>query len=69
MRTAYLGTSEFAAGVLQRLAETAHRPALVVTPPDRRRGRGRKLASPPAAETARELDLELHQTPYVNSPE
>lgn len=69
MRTAYLGTSEFAAGVLQRLAETAHRPALVVTPPDRRRGRGRKLASPPAAETARELELELHQTPNVNSPE
>ena len=69
LRTAYLGTSEFAARVLRRLAESPHRPALVVTPPDRRRGRGRKLASPPAAEAARELDLELHQTPNVNSPE
>src|SRR5262249_14536122 len=31
LRTAYLGTSEFAATVLRRLAESSHRPALVVT--------------------------------------
>jgi methionyl-tRNA formyltransferase len=67
VRTAYLGTSEFAATVLRRLAESPHRPALVVTPPDSRRGRGRRLASPPAAEVARELGLERHQTPDVNS--
>jgi methionyl-tRNA formyltransferase len=67
VRTAYLGTSEFAATVLRRLAESPHRPGLVVTPPDSRRGRGRKLSPPPAAETARELGLELHQTPDVNS--
>jgi methionyl-tRNA formyltransferase len=69
VRTAYQGTSEFAATVLRRLADSSHRPALVVTPPDSRRGRGRKLASPPAAEAARELGLELHQTPDVNSEE
>jgi methionyl-tRNA formyltransferase len=69
LRTAYLGTSEFAATVLRRLADSPHRPALVVSPPDSRRGRGRHLASPPAAEAARELDLPLHQTPSVNSPE
>jgi methionyl-tRNA formyltransferase len=69
VRTAYLGTSEFAATVLRRLADSPHRPALVVTPPDSRRGRGRKLASPPAAEVARELGLRVHQTPDVNSEE
>ncbi len=69
MRTAYLGTSEFAATVLRRLADSPHRPALVVTPPDSRRGRGRKLASPPAAEVARELGLKVHQSPDVNSEE
>lgn len=69
MRTAYLGTSEFAATVLRRLAKSPHRPSLVVTPPDRPRGRGRKLASPPAAEAARELGIELHQTADVNSQE
>jgi methionyl-tRNA formyltransferase len=69
LKTAYLGTSEFAAAVLRRLADSPHRPALVVTPPDSRKGRGRHLASPPAADAARELDLPLHQTPNVNSPE
>ena len=43
VRTAYLGTSDFAATVLRRLAGSPHRPALVVTPPDRRQGRGRKV--------------------------
>jgi methionyl-tRNA formyltransferase len=67
VRTAYLGTSEFAATVLRRLADSPYRPALVVTPPDSRRGRGRKLRPPPATESARELGLELHQTADVNS--
>ncbi len=66
MRTVYLGTSEFAAAVLRTLAGSAHRPALVVTRPDRPRGRGRKLAAPPVAETARELGIELDQPESVN---
>jgi methionyl-tRNA formyltransferase len=61
VRTVYLGTSSFAATVLERLAGTAHRPALVVTRPDAPRGRGRKLLPPPVAEKARELGLELIQ--------
>jgi methionyl-tRNA formyltransferase len=69
LRTAYLGTSEFAAAVLRRLADSPHAPALVVTPPDRPRGRGRRLAPPPAAEAAAELGLALHQTESVNRPE
>jgi methionyl-tRNA formyltransferase len=66
VRTAYLGTSEFAAVVLRRLAGSPHRPALVVTPPDRRQGRGRKAAAPPAAAAASELGLELLQAENVN---
>lgn len=66
MRTAYLGTSDFAATVLRRLADSPHRPALVVTPPDRRQGRGRKVSPPPAALTAAELDLDLLQAENVN---
>ncbi|HEX6456515.1 MAG TPA: methionyl-tRNA formyltransferase [Solirubrobacterales bacterium] len=66
MRTVYLGTSEFAAAVLRRLAGSPHRPALVVTPPDRRRGRGRKVQPPPAAVAAEELGLELLQAENVN---
>ena len=69
MRTVYLGTSDFAATVLRRLADSPHRPVLVVTPPDRRRGRGRRLASPPAAEAARELGIDLLQAASVNDPD
>ncbi len=66
MRTVYLGTSEFAATVLRVLAGSDHRPLLVVTPPDRPRGRGRRTQSPPAAEAARELGIELLQAADVN---
>ena len=68
MRTVYLGTSEFAATVLARLADGPHRPALVITRPDRPRGRGRALAPPPVALAARELGLALEQPEQVNAP-
>lgn len=69
MRTVYLGTSEFAAAVLERLAGSPHRPQLVVTRPDRPRGRGRKLSPPPVADRARELGLELIQPEKLHDPE
>jgi methionyl-tRNA formyltransferase len=67
VRTVYLGTSEFAAVVLRSLAESAHRPLLVVTPPDRRQGRGRRSAPPAAAEAAQELGIDLLQAENVNA--
>jgi methionyl-tRNA formyltransferase len=66
VRTVYLGTSEFAAAVLERLAGSPHRPALVVTPPDRPRGRGRQSGAPPVAEAATGLGIELLQAGDVN---
>ncbi len=68
MRTVFLGTSEFAAAVLERLATSDHRPALVLSRPDRPRGRGRRLAAPPVAERALALGLELEQPERVNEP-
>jgi methionyl-tRNA formyltransferase len=65
----FLGTSEFAAGILERLARSeGHRPALVITRPDRPSGRGRRLSSPPVAERARALELPLEQPASVNDP-
>jgi methionyl-tRNA formyltransferase len=69
LRTVYLGTSPFAAAVLERLAASPHRPALVVTRPDRPRGRGRTLQPPAVADTARELGLELVQPEALHAPE
>ena len=68
MRTVFLGTTDFAAAILERLARSEHPPALVVTRPDRPRGRGRQLSPPPVARRARELDLELAQPDRVNEP-
>jgi methionyl-tRNA formyltransferase len=73
VRTVFLGTSEFAASVLGCLsgkdgARAPHRPALVITRPDRPAGRGRKLSSPPVADAARTLGLELAQPDSVNDP-
>ncbi len=69
MRTVYLGTSEFAATILRRLADSPHAPTLVVTRPDRPRGRGRTLTAPPVADAARELGIDVYQPDSVNSEE
>jgi methionyl-tRNA formyltransferase len=76
VRTVFLGTSEFAAAVLERLVDqhvgsqgterAPHRPTLVLTRPDRPAGRGRKLLSPPVADAARRLGIELAQPESVN---
>jgi methionyl-tRNA formyltransferase len=58
VKTVYIGTSGYAATVLQ-LSASALQPALVVTRPPSARGRGRRLESSPVAATARELGLEL----------
>jgi methionyl-tRNA formyltransferase len=69
MRTVYLGTSEFAVDVLDAVAATPHRPVLVVTRPDRPRGRGRKVQPPPVAERAALLGIETLQPDDVNAEE
>jgi len=69
VRTVYLGTSDFAAAVLERLAASPHAPALVVTRPDRPKGRGRRLSPPPVADRARELGLDLIQPERLHDPE
>ena len=68
MRTVFLGTSAFAGAVLERLAASPHRPALVVTRPDRPAGRGRRLSAPPVADRARALGLELVQPARLHEP-
>ena len=67
MSIVFLGTSEFAAAILDRLAGSgAHRPALVITRPDRPSGRGRRLTAPPVAVRSRELGIPLEQPDNVN---
>jgi len=69
VRTVYLGTSAFAAAVLDRLADSPYRPVLVVTRPDRPRGRGRQVQPPPVAVRARELGLDVIQPERLHDEE
>jgi methionyl-tRNA formyltransferase len=66
LRTVFIGTSDFAEAVLRTLAASPHRPLLVVTRPDRPRGRGQRLTAPPVAVSARELGIEVAQPASVN---
>jgi methionyl-tRNA formyltransferase len=69
LRTVFLGTSDFAAAILERLSASGHRPRLVLTRPDRPRGRGRRLAAPPVAESARALGIAFEQPERIDDPE
>ena len=60
MRLAVAATAPLGADVLERLAQR-HDVAYLLTRPDRPRGRGRKLAPPPAKETAERLRIEVRQ--------
>ncbi len=66
MPVVYIGTAPFAAALLHELAGGAWRPALVVSRPDARQGRGRRTAPPPVAVAAGELGIPLLQPPDVN---
>ena len=56
-----MGTPDFAVPALQALIQNGYRVPLVVTQPDRPKGRGRKSAAPPIKTKARELGLEVLQ--------
>ena len=60
MRLAVAATAPLGADVLERLARE-HEIAYLLTRPDRPRGRGRKLAPPPAKEAAERLGIEVRQ--------
>lgn len=68
LRLVFLGSPPFATPILARLVASPHRPICVVTPPDRRRGRGRKLEPSPIAELARGAGIELHQPESARDP-
>jgi methionyl-tRNA formyltransferase len=60
LRIGVAATAPLGADVLERLAG-AHEIAFLLTRPDARRGRGRKLAAPPAKEVAERLAIPVFQ--------
>ena len=61
LRIVFMGTPEFAAESLQRLQESQHQVAAVVTSPDKPSGRGRKLTVSSVKKKAKELGLTIFQ--------
>ena len=61
VRIVFMGTPEFAAPVLRALVDAGHEVAAVYTRPDRRAGRGNRLAAPPVKRAALEMGLSVRQ--------
>ena len=69
MRLVFLGTPEFAVPTLERMVAARYEVPLVVTQPDRPRGRGQNAAMPPVKEAALRLELPVYQPERVRRPE
>jgi methionyl-tRNA formyltransferase len=68
VRIALAATAPLGADVLERLA-TTHEIAFLLTRPDAPQGRGRKVAPPPAKESAERLGIAVHQPEKPELPE
>jgi len=66
MSLVFMGTPDFAVPTLQTLVREGLKPELVVTQPDRPRGRGKKLLPPPVKIAALELGCEVSQPVSVS---
>ena len=65
----FMGTPDFAVPSLRALHQEGYRLPLVVTQPDRPKGRGRKPSAPPVKQIALALNLDLMQPTKPNSDE
>jgi methionyl-tRNA formyltransferase len=66
LKVAFAGTPEFAATILRALVSSPHEVGLVISQPDPRKGRGRKITPTPVAELARQHDLHLEQPARIS---
>jgi methionyl-tRNA formyltransferase len=68
-RVIFLGTPAFAVPTLEKVVAAGYEVPLVVTQPDRPKGRGGALAAPPVKETAQRLGLPVFQPERIRRPE
>ncbi len=68
-RLVFMGSPEIAVPALEALVKAGHSIALVVTQPDKPKGRGQSMASPPVKQAAEALDLQCFQAQRVKTPE
>src|SRR5215831_3622655 len=69
MKLVFLGTPAFAVPTLEVMVRAGHEVPLVVTQPDRPKGRRQAFAEPPVKESALKLGLDVYQPERVRRPE
>ena len=69
MRVAFAGSPTPAVGPLRALAASHHEVGLVITQPDKARGRSRRPSPTPVAQAAEELGIPVLRPPTINDPE
>lgn len=69
MKVVFMGTPDFAVPSLRALAENGYDVPLVITQPDKPRGRGKKLMPSPVKEEALRLGIEVFQPERLRSRE
>lgn len=67
-RIIFMGTPEFAVPALKALHASRHDVVAILTQPDRPKGRGRKLTSPPVKVAALELGYAVEQPGCIHKP-
>ena len=69
MRVIFMGTPDFAVGTLQAIHEAGHQICLVVTQPDKPKGRGKAMQFTPVKEYAVEHGMEVFQPVKIRETE
>ena len=69
MRVIFMGTPDFSVGTLEALIEAEHEVCLVVTQPDKPKGRGKEMQFTPVKEAAVKHDIPVYQPKKIREPE
>jgi methionyl-tRNA formyltransferase len=69
MKLVFCGTPQFAVPTLERLVESAFSVDLVLTQPDRPKGRGLELVASPVKQSALKLNLPIYQPEKIKTNE
>lgn len=69
MKVVFMGTPDFAVDTLESIVKAGHEVPLVISMPDKRKGRGKKMQATPVKESALKHDLKVHQPIKVNDEE
>ena len=69
MDIVFMGTPDFAVGALEAIIEAGHRVTVVVTQPDKPRGRGKEVQMTPVKVCARAHDIPVFQPVKIKAPE